>query len=165
MIQAINGETIKQSRQAVRNKSTGRSQWRTDYLGMRTQQVEDRPHIFLVEMDSGGSIRPHFHQVDQFQVFVCGSGSMGRNEVPFDRPALRRSSYGLRTDQGPVLRPLGAHHPVHPRQLDLQHLAVQKQQRGQCLILRRGCHAASRGEVRQERFDLRSSMSRGCFLP
>jgi len=48
---------------------------------------------------------------------------------------------------------------------DLQHLAVQKQQRGQCLILRRGRHAAGRGEVRQERFDLRASHSGSAMLP
>jgi hypothetical protein len=82
VIQAINGETVRQSRQVVKNKGTGRSQWRIDYLGTRTPTVEDRPHIFLVEMDPGGSIRPHFHQVDQFQVFVSGSGSLGRNAVP-----------------------------------------------------------------------------------
>lgn len=82
MIQAINGEAVKQGRQTVRNKGTGRSQWRIDYMGTRTQQVEDRPHVFLVEMDAGGSIRPHFHQVDQFQVFVSGNGSLGRSAVP-----------------------------------------------------------------------------------
>jgi hypothetical protein len=82
VIQAINGETARQQRQVVKNKGTGRSQWRIDYLGTRTATVEDRPHVFLVEMDPGGRIRPHFHQVDQFQVFVAGSGSLGRNAVP-----------------------------------------------------------------------------------
>ena len=83
MVQAFNGEVAKQDRLTVKNKGTGRPQWRIDYMGMRTPHVEDRPHVFLVEMDSGGSIRPHFHQVDQFQIFVSGDGSFGRSAVPF----------------------------------------------------------------------------------
>ena len=30
-------------------------------------------------MNAGETIVPHFHEVDQFQIFVAGSGGMGRN--------------------------------------------------------------------------------------
>ncbi len=63
-----------------------------------------------------------------------------------------------------VLRPLGAHHAIQPRQIDLQHLAVKKQQRRQGLILCRGRHTTGSGEVRQERLDLRAAHLPGMFL-
>ena len=56
-----------------------------------------------------------------------------------------------------VLRPLRAHHAVHPRQIGLQHLAVEKQQRGQRLVLRRGRHLSNCGEIGQESFNLRAA--------
>jgi hypothetical protein len=63
-----------------------------------------------------------------------------------------------------VLGPLGAHHAIQPRQIDLQHLAVKKQQRGQRLVLRRGRHTTDGGEMRQECFDLRAAHLSRMFL-
>jgi hypothetical protein len=49
---------------------------------------------------------------------------------------------------------LRAHDAVEPRQLYLQHLLVEEQQRGQRLVLRRRRHLAVHGQVREERLDL-----------
>jgi hypothetical protein len=40
------------------------------------------PQAFLVEIQSpGGTISPHFHDVDQFQVVIDGSGAIGKRKV------------------------------------------------------------------------------------
>lgn len=41
----------------------------------------DAPQAFLVEMGPQAVLRTHFHPVDQFQVFVSGSGQFGRHHV------------------------------------------------------------------------------------
>ena len=46
--------------------------------------VDDDPQAYLLEHEPGNVIEPHFHTVDQFQLFVAGSGRLGRHEVePF----------------------------------------------------------------------------------
>lgn len=39
------------------------------------------PQAYLLEHEAGNVIEPHFHTVDQFQVFVAGAGRLGRHEV------------------------------------------------------------------------------------
>jgi hypothetical protein len=39
------------------------------------------PMAFLVEKEPGAVVKPHFHQADQFQVVVQGSGRLGLHEV------------------------------------------------------------------------------------
>ncbi|MBW4093022.1 MAG: hypothetical protein HIU82_18265 [Proteobacteria bacterium] len=39
------------------------------------------PMAFLVEKDAGAVVHPHFHQADQFQVVMGGSGRLGRHNV------------------------------------------------------------------------------------
>jgi hypothetical protein len=91
-MQAVSGEVAKQRRQLNKTKV----HWRTYYIGKGAKTVEDRPHAELVEMTPNEVIRPHFHQVDQFQVLVAGSGSLGRNAVPLLtlHYADRHTAYG-----------------------------------------------------------------------
>src|SRR5688572_26261162 len=59
--------------------------WRTDFIGeVKYGQIGQCPQAFLVEMRSGDTILPHFHAVDQFQIFVAGSGSLmrGHDSIP-----------------------------------------------------------------------------------
>ncbi|WP_374442923.1 hypothetical protein [Stella sp.] len=39
------------------------------------------PQAFLVEQEPGAIVHPHFHHVDQFQVVVAGSGTIGKHAV------------------------------------------------------------------------------------
>lgn len=39
------------------------------------------PMAFLVEKEAGAVVRPHFHQADQFQIVVQGSGRMGLHDI------------------------------------------------------------------------------------
>jgi quercetin dioxygenase-like cupin family protein len=42
---------------------------------------DDEPQAYMLEHEAGNIIHPHFHTVDQFQLFVAGSGRVGREEV------------------------------------------------------------------------------------
>ena len=80
MVQAMAGEQALKQRKVVTSGGTGAQYWRTDFLGKRGDgQLRNEPQAFLVEMSANETIVPHFHEVDQFQVFVAGSGGMGRN--------------------------------------------------------------------------------------
>lgn len=52
-----------------------------NYYG-RVKSMHVGPQAFLVEMpDEGSTIRPHFHDVDQFQIVVGGGGRMGPDAI------------------------------------------------------------------------------------
>jgi hypothetical protein len=83
MIQAIAGEQALRGRRVIKSRGTGEEHWRTDYLGRQGNggAILNEPQAFLVEMHASESILPHFHEVDQFQVFVAGSGGLGRQSA------------------------------------------------------------------------------------
>jgi len=82
MVQAVAGEQALKARRIVKSTGTGEEHWRTDFLGTRSdgELKRDQPQAFLIEMGANEIIVPHFHEVDQFQVFVSGAGSLGRNQ-------------------------------------------------------------------------------------
>src|SRR5690349_16177915 len=52
--------------------------WRSDY----TERKAGVPQVLLVEQQIPGSkILPHFHGIDQFQVFIDGTGRLGSHEI------------------------------------------------------------------------------------
>jgi len=65
--------------------------WHTLYIGKtRYNMAEGEPDpapdavfpmAFLVEQDAGEVANAHFHQADQFQVVVAGSGTLGTHDV------------------------------------------------------------------------------------
>lgn len=81
MVQAMAGEQALKGRRVVRSRGTGEEHWRADFLGKPGDggAITDEPQAFLVEMKANETIVPHFHEVDQFQVFVAGGGGLGRH--------------------------------------------------------------------------------------
>lgn len=81
MVQAVAGEQALRGRRIIQSRGTGEEHWRTDFLGKPGYggEIRNEPQAFLIEMHAGETILPHFHEVDQFQVFVAGSGGMGRH--------------------------------------------------------------------------------------
>lgn len=80
MVQAVAGEQALRGRRVIKSRGTGEEHWRTDFLGKPGDgQIRSEPQAFLVEMSANETIVPHFHEVDQFQVFVAGGGGLGRN--------------------------------------------------------------------------------------
>jgi hypothetical protein len=63
---------------------SGEVHWRTDFLRPSDTTLQDvkavSPQAFLIEMTPQEIIHPHFHEVEQFQVFFEGEGQMGRTE-------------------------------------------------------------------------------------
>ncbi|HUF82166.1 MAG TPA: hypothetical protein VMN03_13605 [Burkholderiales bacterium] len=82
MVQAVAGAKALKARRVIRSRGTGEEHWRTDFLGRPGDGggIKDEPQAFLIEMHAGETILPHFHEVDQFQIFVAGGGSLGRQE-------------------------------------------------------------------------------------
>jgi len=54
--------------------------WRTPFLPAPGGDKSE-PQAFLAERVFNGGIRPHFHDVDQFQVVVSGGGAIGRHRL------------------------------------------------------------------------------------
>ena len=64
------------------NPNSGTERWRTPFIvaGTRSDdEVRDTPLAFLIEMTPDSTLPTHFHPVDQFQVFVSGSGLLGKH--------------------------------------------------------------------------------------
>ena len=52
----------------------------TDFIGRR-KDTSDHPLAFLVQGPPAYVIPPHFHTVDQYQIFVGGSATLGKHAV------------------------------------------------------------------------------------
>jgi len=65
--------------------------WNTTYIGKNRSTLKAGeaapsgaalyPMAFLVEKDAGAVVHPHFHQADQYQVVVQGSGRLGVHDI------------------------------------------------------------------------------------
>lgn len=74
-----------------RGESNGSTFWHTTFLGSNLftrkadapppERDDVYPMAFLVEQDPGAVTQSHFHQADQFQVVVAGSGDLGTHPV------------------------------------------------------------------------------------
>lgn len=102
MVQAIAGETALKGRRVIKSRGTGEEHWRTDFLGKPGDGEihEHQPQAFLIEMSANEVIVPHFHEVDQFQIFVSGSGSMGRTREVSQPLAVHYADH--HTGYGPI---------------------------------------------------------------
>lgn len=63
-----------------RNPPGGGTAWRTDFMRPPKDTVGE-PMAFLAEGTPHRVIRPHFHEVDQFQVIVSGGGVIGKHPL------------------------------------------------------------------------------------
>jgi rubredoxin len=72
--------------------------WRTEFL-VPPGGDKSEPQAFLAERCFNGGIRPHFHDVDQFQVVVSGSGAIGRHRLAIHSVHFARAY----TPYGPIV--------------------------------------------------------------
>lgn len=103
MVQAVNGPQAIAGRISVRSKlSPDADYWRAAYLGDRPNGVVvDAPQAFLLEMSAHQKLVSHFHEVDQFQIFVGGSGTIGRNKPATLGNTMHYADH--HTGYGPIL--------------------------------------------------------------
>lgn len=97
MIQILAAAEALPSRRALKVHN-GTAYYRTDYLVSRPPTEAGHPACYLIEQAPDSVIPPHFHQANQFQVIVAGSGRLGRHEV---RP-LSVHYAGAYTPYGPI---------------------------------------------------------------
>ena len=71
----------------------------TDLIIPDASTPAPRPQAFLVEQSANWTLPTHFHQEHQFQVFVAGGGTIGRNAV--ERLAVHYAS--PHTGYGPLV--------------------------------------------------------------
>jgi len=70
-------------RRLVRSKGAGTEHWCTDFIGRHAEgEATDGPEAFLIEMSPRETILPHCHEIDQFQVFLDGAGTFGKESSP-----------------------------------------------------------------------------------
>jgi hypothetical protein len=79
MIYASNSEQALAGKFLSRSGS-GEQHYRTDFLGRKGDpRVKGKPQAYMLDMHAAEVLPPHFHVIDQFQVFYLGSGTIGRN--------------------------------------------------------------------------------------
>ena len=76
--------------QQANRRKTGNG-WHTTYIGKNRNTLKEGeappaddalyPMAFLVEKEAAAVVKPHFHQADQYQVIVQGSGRLGIHDV------------------------------------------------------------------------------------
>src|SRR5260370_39381874 len=76
MLSAIPSEAL--AGNAVQVSPEGASA--TDFIGRR-KDTSDHPLAFLVNGPPAYVIPPHFHEIDQYQIFVGGSATLGKHAV------------------------------------------------------------------------------------
>jgi hypothetical protein len=79
---AVSSAVALTNRQLVRSKGAGTEHWCTDFIGRHAQgEATNGPETFLIEMSPHETILPHYHEVDQFQVFLDGAGDFGKEDA------------------------------------------------------------------------------------
>jgi hypothetical protein len=55
--------------------------WKVNLFGQNSDVPARQPQAFRVDMNAGMVLDTHLHVVDQFQVFIAGSGKIGRDKA------------------------------------------------------------------------------------
>ena len=77
----------------------GTGYYKGEYMLAPAEADQPSPHAFLIEQDPNTTILTHFHQQNQFQVIIGGSGTLGRHAV---EPLLVHYA-GAYTGYGPIV--------------------------------------------------------------
>ena len=81
----------------TRHPPGGGTAWRTDFLRGKDGE-QGHPMAFLAEGTPHRVIKPHFHEVDQFQVIVKGGGVIGKHPLSLNAVHFSRAH----TPYGPL---------------------------------------------------------------
>jgi hypothetical protein len=84
----VTADSITALQTARRKTANG---WLTPFIGQNRSTLKEGdpvpaddivyPMAFLVEKEAGAIVKPHFHQVDQYQVVVQGGGRLGIHDI------------------------------------------------------------------------------------
>lgn len=80
MLLAVSEAEAEHGRIAI--SPNGSPAWRTNYFGtFGAMDTDENPMAFRVDMSADTKLGSHFHEVDQFQLFVSGRGQIGRHTL------------------------------------------------------------------------------------
>src|SRR6185436_18633542 len=96
MPQITSYEDVKET--AIHRVVPGGHHWRTDFM-TTSKAIQDAPVAFLAQGTPQRVTRPHFHDVDQFQVVVKGDGVLGKHPLPMHAVHFTRAQ----TPYGPIV--------------------------------------------------------------
>ncbi len=100
MIDASNSEQALPGRFFTLSGS-GERHYRTDFLGKKGYpRVKGRPQAYMLDLNPHEVLPPHFHIIDQFQVFYRGTGTLGRNSDTIGPVAIHYADH--HTGYGPI---------------------------------------------------------------
>jgi hypothetical protein len=116
MVQVVNSAEAVKRRRVYKSPGTGIEHWAIAFFGNRGPEVKDEPEALMTEMSADETIVSHFHAVDQFQIFVAGSGALGRH----DAQPVTLQYIDRHTGYGPIQAgPLGLSYIVLRAQTDV----------------------------------------------
>jgi len=92
MPQIASYEDVKAGKTTREIPNGGGTAWRTGFI-TPPKGVVDHPVAFLAEGTPHRVIKPHFHEVDQFQVIVSGGGVIGKHPLSLNAVHLLRAHW------------------------------------------------------------------------
>lgn len=102
MIYTMSGSEALSRRRVIISPGTGLEHWGTEFFGPRTSTgVAPGPQATMSEMAANETIVPHFHGTTQFQIFVAGSGTIGKKAEPITPLMVQYKDH--HTAYGPVV--------------------------------------------------------------
>ncbi len=82
MIHAVNGSEALSKLREVPSPGTGIPHWGTEFFGPRYATEDGQgPQSLMTAMSADEVVLPHYHEITQYQLFVAGSGKMGKNDL------------------------------------------------------------------------------------
>jgi hypothetical protein len=102
MIYTQSGADALAKRDVIISPGTGIPHWGTVFFGPRSST--DRapgPQATMSELNPNEAVVPHFHGVTMFQLFVGGSGTLGKKEIPLEPITVQFKDH--HTAYGPVV--------------------------------------------------------------
>lgn len=102
MIYTRSGTDALAQRMVVNSPGTGIPHWGTTFFGPRTaREPAPGPQATMSELNPGESLVPHFHGVTMFQLFIAGSGTLGKQALQLQPITLQFKDH--HTAYGPVV--------------------------------------------------------------
>ena len=102
MIYARSGADALAKRNVVISPGTGNQHWGTVFFGPRSSSSSaPGPQATMSELSANETILPHFHGVTMFQLFIAGSGTIGRSAQALEPLTVQFKDH--HTAYGPVV--------------------------------------------------------------
>jgi hypothetical protein len=102
MIYTQSGAEALAKREVVNSPGTGIPHWGTVFFGTRTStSAAPGPQATMSELNPSEALVPHFHGVTMFQLFIAGSGTLGKNAQPLQPITVQFKDH--HTAYGPVV--------------------------------------------------------------